>query len=454
MCLHQNGGFMKKQKLWKRLMAMVLVSVMTVATAACGNSEEVDADSKTPQEGTQTTNKEQEVKQDTEKDLSWLNVSGDIAGLPLVEEGTEKTLSMYVKMRSGSGEPEDTWFYQFIEEAMNINLEITKYTDENKDEILSLAFASNELPDLIINGDFTTGDLLKYGANEGQLLDMAPYLNETYMPNLTAIYELDPSLKSSIVDTEGRIWSFGFVTAPNGNQNVARVFLNYDWLEECNVKIPETLDEFTEAMRAFKAMDSNNIPVGGSYASENPMLYILNAFGYLTNDATGLSVTLRNGEVVLPVADKAAYGEFLKYMNMLYEEELIHPDFFTMDTTTTQAVMTEGRNGFYSQAPFVYLDSFAEWWGALPLTSEYNDTAQWPVSEKATSIGQVVVTNACEEPELAAAFIDFFYNTVFLKHFYEKFFTSYVNIGSIEVVHSRFIGCQNLLFRLFKLNLP
>ena len=325
---------------------------------------------------------------------------------------------MFIEMNTDSPDPEETWLYQFITEAMNINIEVTKLVGDNKSEKLSLAFASGELPDIIIGGGFSVSDLYKYGTVEGQLIDLAPYINETNMPNLTAMYEKNPDLKIPVTDAEGHVWSLGHIGDSDNNQQVMRAFINYDWLEECNLEVPATLDEFTNMLRTFKEMDDNIIPLGGSWSANNPGGYILNAFGYITNDPEGLDISLRNGEVVLPVADREAYGEYLKYMNMLYTEGLIHPDFFTMDGNTTNAIMTEGRNGWFRQAPFVYVEDYGAWWGAQPLTSEWNDTAQWPINPGAVRYGSVMITSACEDPELAAAFIDYFYKPA--DHFMES----------------------------------
>lgn len=400
-------------KNWKRFTALGLAVVMLCAMiTGCGDSKK--SDSSSAQQSTEKQSSAQQSAQQSEEqaeavnELAWLNSSQT---LPLVAEGTEKTLSIYVKMPTDSPEPEDTWFYQFIEDAMNINLEVTKFTEDNQSEFISLTMASGELPDLIIGSGFGTSSLVKYGKVEGQLMDMAPYLNETYMPNLTAIYEENPELKSAIQDAEGHVWSFGSINNGADCQSINRIFINHSWLEECGLDTPETLDEFLEVMRAFKKMDENNYPIGGNYANRSPLDYILNAFGYLivSGNTNGMTIAMRNGEVVLPVADREAYGAFLTFMKTCYDEGLIHPDFFTMDKSTTEAVMAAGQNGLFPQAPFLFTQDYREWWGALPLTSEYNDTPQWPFNAGAVSCGGVVVTSACEEPELAATFIDWFY---------------------------------------------
>ena len=403
-----------KQQLMKRILTLVMAGTMMMSMAACGN----DADG-----GTDTQSGESETKEESqsgnesaaesessepEKEasgLDWLHP----ASIPMVDEGTEKKLSLYVCNSEGAGEAEDVWMYQFIENALNIDLEVTRFTEANMSEFLSLAFASNELPDIIIGGDFDAAMLVKYGMVEGQILDLSPYLNATYMPNLTSIYEKNPSYKSAIMDGEGHVWSLGFIMDVEYAGGISKIFLNYNWLDRCSKEVPETLDELMDVLYAFKELDANYIPMGGSYNDYNPMNYILNAFGYLTNEPKGTAIALRNGEVVLPVADREVYGEVLKLMKTLYDDGLIHPDFFTMDKEATSAVVQQELTGIITNSYLCKGEFYREFWGAIPLTSQWNDTARWPANPSMLSCGGAVVSAECENPELAASFLDYWY---------------------------------------------
>ncbi|MBQ8639791.1 MAG: extracellular solute-binding protein [Lachnospiraceae bacterium] len=368
---------MKKQKILRRVTGLTLASVMAMSGFAYADIPE------------------------------WLNTDGS---MPIVAEGEEQTLHMAILMDTASGNPEDMWFFKYIEEVMNINLVVDKYTSENQSEYLSLLFADGDLPDIILGKQvITTAELVSYGA-EGMILDMAPYINEENMPNLSAIYAENPGYKSAVTDSEGHVWSLGYINNPADRGQIPRGFLNYDWLEEAGLEVPETLDDFINMLRAFKERGEDIIPLGGSYSANNPCLTILNAFGYNTTDPKGLSIGLRNGEVVLPVADREAYGAYLTTMNQIYSEGLMDEDFFTTDATTVNAIFAEDRVGVMAQAPFVFTTNFASWWGALPLTSEYNETQFWPQSSSSISAGCMVVSADCENPELAMAFADFFYN--------------------------------------------
>lgn len=391
---------MMKDSFFRKLAALLIAAACVFTVIACGGEEESSDTGAGTKPGA------------AEKDLSWLNSDGT---LPIVKEGTEKTLRIAVQMYNDSGAPEDQWFYKFVEKEMNIHLEITKFTASNTNEYMSLLLADGDLPDIIIGGGFGTSALVSHG-EEGLFADLAPYITPELTPNLYKLYNEKPEYRDIVSDSEGRIWSLGFVTDPSNRGALSRAFINYDWLDEAGLTVPATLDEFIDMLREFKKRGDDIIPMGGSYVSNNPGLIILNALGYITEDATGLGIALRNGEPVLPVADREAYGEFLKVMNTLYTEGLISPDFYTMDASAASALLSSGRVGYMTTAPFVVTANFGSWWGAMPLTSDYNQTRQWPSGMSVMKPGSVVFSAESENLELALAFIDWFYEETALNY--------------------------------------
>ena len=401
----------------KKVVSMVLALAMLAGVfTACGAKEEqekVDKSSDAVKEESTAAGESEKESSSEEAEggiPEWLN-PGEVG---LVDEGEEKTLKIYINMSNlSTAEPEDYWQYDFIQEHMNVKLEVTALRG-NRNEMVSLAFASGELPDIFLGCGFSAAELTKYGEIEGQILDMAPYLNEENMPNLSWILNQDKykDYRNVITNGKGNVWSTGFardtqeVGTPTGSY-----FINYDWLEECGLEVPESLDEFYEAMVAFKEKYPESYPVGGS-AAFSPDKYFLNALGYIAGSGDYMLPAKRDGEFVIPVADREVFGEYIKFMNKLYSEELIHPDYYTMDKNTTQAVLKEGKNGFFPEIVFHYLtaEECFSWWSAKPLTSEYNEEALWAGRFGHQSTGHAVITTACEEPELAAAFIDSFYD--------------------------------------------
>ena len=127
---------MKKRK---QLLSLALAGSMLLALTACGNQDSPEASASDVSASTkESTEKTVENSSEPVNELDWLNTDGD---RPLVKEGTEKTLSIYVQSTADHGKPEDSWLYKYITEELNVNLEFTTYTKENMTEFLSLAFA-------------------------------------------------------------------------------------------------------------------------------------------------------------------------------------------------------------------------------------------------------------------------------------------------------------------------
>lgn len=398
-------------KTQKRIIALVLFAVMLFSLAACSkndptpSTDNTTAPSTTPAGDATTPSTDASTSDWAGPD--WMNQTG----MPIVKEGTEKTLSIYVEQTAEYGDFKESWMYKYITEVMNINLDVTVFLSDSKADFLSLAFASNELPDIIIGSGFSTTELVNYGAVEGQLLDLNEYINDTYMPNLSGIFASNPNLKNQVMTPDGHIWGLGGISASRGS--MPRYFMNYDYLEQLNIAVPTTLDEFIDAMRAIKAAGLCEYPIGGAFASEHPGAFILNAMGYVGANAKAYGICLRNGKVVMPLADRELFGEYLKIMNQLYEEGLIHPDFFTMDRTSIYAEFAKNQ-AFIMQAPFACTEDFDQYWAVAPLTSQWNSTPAATgnsIENPSIGVNGVLITSQCKEPELAAKFVDWFYST-------------------------------------------
>ena len=232
-------------KIQKRIIALVLFAVMLFSFAACSkndptpSTDNTTAPSTTPAGDATTPSTDASTSDWAGPD--WMNQTG----MPIVKEGTEKTLSIYVEQTAEYGDFKESWMYKYITEVMNINLDVTVFLSDSKADFLSLAFASNELPDIIIGSGFSTTELVNYGAVEGQLLDLNEYINDTYMPNLSGIFASNPNLKNQVMTPDGHIWGLGGISASRGS--MPRYFMNYDYLEQLNIAVPTTLDEFIDA---------------------------------------------------------------------------------------------------------------------------------------------------------------------------------------------------------------
>lgn len=388
----------------KKVISLLLAVVMLLSMTACGGS------------GSSGKKEVEVVIPD------WLNVESE---KPLVKEGTEKTLRVWIRRDPTCGAYEESWVYKYMTQVMNLNLEVTEVTTNSMTQQLAMAFASDELPDVMIGFQsyFNASRLTQHGALDEQLVDIAPYITEELMPNLYRVYSEYPNYRQAVTDSEGAIYGLGLIMSENYNTTPMTQWINYELLDKVGKSEPQTLDEFLDTMRAIKALGDDMVPIGGGYNTRNGIgSLILNALGYLTTDASGLTPAIRNGEVVIPAADSEVFGEYLKILKTCKDEGLISQDYFTINADQIGALIAEGKTAFLGGGgwPYQYTSTSVEdWWALSPLTSEYNSTKQWPKATSAVTCGGFVITSSCPEEliPLACRFADLGY----LKHNYNIF---------------------------------
>ena len=420
----------------KRLWAMFLSICMMLGVTACGNT------TNTGTESTGSAVKESKVESSVVESAEDAGTSDcpDYVNLdstaPFVKEdsGEEVTLTMWVAAQDGAKDVEDVWLWTHLQEVGNVKLDITLIPWSSVGEKRNLALATGEIPDIMYNMSLTTGDVITYGQEEHLLADMRPLI-EAYAPNLNALYEKYPNVKAGFTTSDGGIYTVSQVNIPTVVGGY-KMFLNQDWMDEAGItELPTTIDEFTEVLRAFKALhegDERYVALGGYWGPDCPINVILNALGFKINmfraeHINNMDVLDDGSLTYIPADDR--YAEFLKIAHQWYEEGLISKDYFTIDWKTTRAQAGENLCGAYAQfgmdtmLSFVkdedgnltsdeaVLEDYLETWIPLsPLTSEWNDTPVSKMSDGIT-IGNFAISEACENKEVAIRLLDWFYTT-------------------------------------------
>lgn len=336
----------------------------------------------------------------------YLILDGDGVTGPITKEKIE--IDVVISQGATQGNADEIWLWKYFEEVLNVKVNVEQVADAK--EYRNLALASGDFPDIMINMNVSTSDIVNYGQEEGMFLKIDEYIDE-YMPNLKAIYEEHPDYRAAIEAPDGHIYALGGIADPNDETRNTGLHIYEKSLKELGLKTPETLDELVEVLRAMKAANPESTPYSGSYANYNPGLVVLTALGFNTSDAKGLSPALRNGKVVFPFGDRETYGEFLRVLNTFYTEGIMSHDFFTLTSTQVFSTIAEGKGGLFAAAPWnASPDIYMDWNALKPLTSAYNDTPIWPANMGALTCNRWVINAETEYPELCCKLADFFFN--------------------------------------------
>ncbi|AET57145.1 extracellular solute-binding protein family 1 [Paenibacillus terrae HPL-003] len=252
-------------------------------------------------------------------------------GLPIVKEAVSlKMVSPKAALAPNYSEME---IFKRLEKQTNVKIDWENIPDTDFTEKKNLLLASGDLPDAFYGAGFSDYELINYG-KDGTIIPLENLIDQ-YAPNLKALLNRRPDIKTAITAPDGHIYGLPSWEENNLDTNPFFHVINKNWLDKLGLKVPQTLDEYTQALIAFKTKDPN----GNGKADEIPLSFmhmqwcsdIAGAFG-----AFGLPDNLehrivREGKVIF-TASQPQYKEALKYIHdNWYKQGLIDPESFTQD---------------------------------------------------------------------------------------------------------------------------
>lgn len=237
--------------------------------------------------------------------------------------------------------------YQSLEEKTGVHIDFTHPPIGSETEQFKLLFVGNNMPDFIEYGwsNYTGGP--QQAIDDGMILDISEYLD--YAPNFKAALEGDSELskewKKATVLESGAI--YGFPTLNVGDyRTFCGITVRKDWLDELGLEVPETIDEWTTVLRAFKEKKGAKSPMTGD------LTWLLNASYSTIGGAfgTGNRFYVEDGVVKYgPLQDE--YKEFLETLKLWYSEGLLDNDIATNKSTLIDNKMLSGESGALLYTP-------------------------------------------------------------------------------------------------------
>ena len=139
-------------------------------------------------------------------------------------------------------------------------------------EQVNIRIAGGIMPDAFIGVGFNNYALAMHG-DDGDFIDLTPYITPEIMPNLYQILEEHPNIRAAITMDDGGIYGLPAAeqmgTAGIGKPEDYSIFtvpqfsmINKAWLDQLGLEVPTTLDELHDVLKAFKLWQR-----GGKHAS-------------------------------------------------------------------------------------------------------------------------------------------------------------------------------------------
>ena len=219
-----------------------------------------------------------------------------------------------------------------LEKRLGINIELLIYPASDYNTKLSMLLGSNDLPDITFS---TYTKLADYVAE-----DMFVNLSKNWdkLPNYAATIERFPALANAF-KVEGNLYWF-IMTAEDAEAYGNTPLIRQDVVKAIGRELPTSFDELYETLKAIKAYDPDSIP------------FVTRGTDVLWR--MGYSYGTYNGIYFEPDSSKYEYGplydryrSFMEYMNKLYNEGLLDPDFSTSNKTIWMENLTSGKSYFF-----------------------------------------------------------------------------------------------------------
>ena len=386
----------------RKLLGGLLAGALVISClGGCGNKNDNKKES-VPESKTGSQAESSSEQESTVKEIETEGVTLKIAWLEHAE------VTAHAKDLS------QTAFGKAWQEATGISFEVMNMAD---DQAFNLMFSSGELPDIIY-----TRFASYPGGPQGAIADgIIEPLND-YMdcaPNLKAVLDGNESYQRDTITNNGDIIGFPWIRDDSqaGALSVMGLAVRQDWLDDLGLKVPTTADEFYQVLKAFKEEKGAEYPLTAyspwhfrTLLSEG---MITSPFGLVKAD-----FYQKDGKVHFGYAEQE-YKDALTWLNKMYNEGLIDPNFASIDGATFDANMTSGVSGMgvisantANRLTTAMADSDPEYDlvgiaplrtadGKISMSSQYS----YPIDGY-----YAVITPNCKNKEAAAMFLDYGYS--------------------------------------------
>jgi len=259
--------------------------------------------------------------------------------LPLaVAEEAPTVISMMYSDNANYPLKEDWLVLQLIKEKCNVTFDFISIPESDYEVKRQTIFNSGELPDIVAKTQPT-----KEQITSGLLLPISQYIDQ--MPNYKAFtekYGVDKYMDMFRQgDGEYYFLPIKATTAPLQEQ---QWLIRYDIFEKNNIAIPTTLDELADALLKLKELYPDSVGLTNRFTQGNLLRSLGQGFGieagWNLDQGVGYDREADNWYFT-PTCDN--YKAMLTYLNRLYTDGTLDPEWATLDTAVYEQYIVQGK---------------------------------------------------------------------------------------------------------------
>lgn len=302
-------------------------------------------------------------------------------------------------------------FFDALQEQTGVKIDLQAASGDPKQQFnLMIAGGKENLPDLIDNADFFEGGVAA-AYDKGYIIELNDLIDK-YAPNYKKYLEEHPEIDKLVKTDDGKYLTFPMIRASDELCCFNGLIIRKDWLDQAGLTVPETMDEWYQALTVFK----NDFGAAAPFVmdAKNRWHYSNFAQAYGTNyEYFQKDKTVTFGPI------EPGFKDFLAEMNKWYTEGLIDPNYLTADQKARDAAMTTGRAGalWYAVGGGIgkYMEAVTptdpnyELVGAPSPTLKKGDTPIIGFKNNNAAMNGMAISSNCKNVELAVKFMDFGY---------------------------------------------
>lgn len=391
----------------KRIIALLLMLAMVFCLfAGCGSAEtstteaaSTPASASAPEtEAAETEPAEASVEELPE--YTGMTIEENEAMFPLEENKTYSIFYPFAPplIMMGYEDPAELNFFKTLAEMTNVTLDFTTVSVEALSDNFSLMVAGGDYTDIFSQclNEYNGG--MAAALKDEVILDLADYMAE-YAPHYNALMLENEDLRKNSRTDDGQIGQFMSVSE-NCYVNQG-YFIRTDWLEEANLDVPETYDDWFEVLSVFKAdhdlmLPSVGVPTTGYFG--------------VTMDA----FTIRDGEAVYIYTDEDIQSQYLANCDKWFSAGL-----YNVESQLDGTYKDTDLRGFINSEDLMLttddIDNYALYADSFPIQPvsapvvNAGDKPYQTIRQEVVGNGNAI-TNCCEDVETLVAYMDYWFS--------------------------------------------
>ncbi|MEK3720440.1 extracellular solute-binding protein [Paenibacillus sp. FSL H8-0034] len=301
----------------------------------------------------------------------------------------------------------DAPVFKHIFDKTNVKIELEPVPSANYDQKAQTLIATNNLPDItrIPNGK----PYFNEAAKNGMFLPISDYLD--YAPNIKRLMKENKEIGKGEVN--GKL--YGFPLLGQWKLQLAQApMIRMDLLKEQNLEVPKTFDDLYKVLKKLKEAYPDKIPFTNREGAANLLTSM--GFGMGSGFKIYYDPNVEGGKYVYGPS-RPEFKAPLEYLNKLYKEKLLDPDYAVNTVDNMKEKLSSGRALFYYDnnsfgdqfnASLKPVSPKAQFELLLPLKNDLGQTRN--LMYKKDWLHHFTINAKIKNPQAAVKFLDWMYS--------------------------------------------